>query len=152
MHARDGVLWDWAVEAYGRPGVEDACLTLQDRHGQNVPLLLWAVWAKRDDPALAARAAGLAREWDALAVSPLRVVRRSLKPTFNGIADSAREALRQDVKAAELLAERALLQALEAVAPPDGQADALSALLAASSAWKKPAPGDALAVLAAALG
>ena len=38
-------LWDWAVAAYGRPGVAPACLDLQDRFEQNVPLLLAAAWS-----------------------------------------------------------------------------------------------------------
>ena len=37
-------LWDWSVAAYGRPGVEEACLTLQEAHDHNVPLLLWSAW------------------------------------------------------------------------------------------------------------
>lgn len=37
-------LWDWAVAAYGAPGVGEACLTLQDSHDQNVPVLLWSAW------------------------------------------------------------------------------------------------------------
>ena len=39
-------LWDWSLEAYGQPGVPEACLALQDGHGQNTSLLLWAVWAE----------------------------------------------------------------------------------------------------------
>ena len=36
--------WDWALKAYAAPGVQEACLQLQDGTGQNVPLLLWAGW------------------------------------------------------------------------------------------------------------
>jgi uncharacterized protein (TIGR02444 family) len=42
------VFWEWALDAYARPGVAEACLELQDVHGQNVPLLLWAAWAAAD--------------------------------------------------------------------------------------------------------
>jgi hypothetical protein len=42
-------IWDWALAAYGRPGVPEAALALQDRHGQNTSFLLWAVWAETDD-------------------------------------------------------------------------------------------------------
>ena len=31
-------LWSWAVSVYGRPGVAEAALALQDDHGQCVPL------------------------------------------------------------------------------------------------------------------
>ncbi|THD62401.1 TIGR02444 family protein [Phenylobacterium sp.] len=145
-------LWDWTLRAYGQPGVPDTCLTLQDAHGQNTPLLLWAVWAEADDPALLARAADLAHRWDALAVGPLRDLRRALKPAFAGVEDREREGLREDVKAAELRAERVLMEALEALGGEPGGAPALAALEAASKAWGRPAPADALAALAAALG
>src|SRR5262249_34016824 len=39
-------LWEWTLEAYARPGVPEATLSLQDRHGQNTSYLLWAVWAE----------------------------------------------------------------------------------------------------------
>ncbi|MBS0333783.1 MAG: TIGR02444 family protein [Proteobacteria bacterium] len=145
-------LWDWTLQAYARPGVPDACLSLQDDHGQNTPLLLWAVWAETGDVELLARAAGLARRWDMVAVSPIRGVRRALKPPFEGVGDAAREALRDDVKAAELRAERVLLETLEALGKGPGGVPALQALQAASRAWGRPAPDDALAALAAALG
>src|SRR6478672_11185915 len=97
-------LWDWTLSAYARPGVPEACLTLQDAHGQNTSLLLWAVWAEAADPDLMARAADVARRWEALALSPIRAVRRALKPAFEGIGDGPREGLREDVKSAELRA------------------------------------------------
>ena len=144
-------LWDWTLGAYGRPGVPQACLRLQDDHGQMTSFLLWAVWAETADAALLDRAADVARRWNALALEPLRDVRRALKPAFDGVADSPREGLREDVKAAELRAERVLMEALEALAPRQGGVPALAALKAASAAWGSPAPDAALAELAAAL-
>ena len=145
-------LWDWTLKAYGQDGVPQACLTLQDEHGQNTSLLLWAVWAETADPGLLARAADLAHRWDALAIGPLRSVRRALKPAFEGVGAAAREDLREDVKAVELRAERVLLESLEPLGGEPGGAHALAALQAASAAWGKPAPAEALAALAAALG
>jgi uncharacterized protein (TIGR02444 family) len=145
-------LWDWTLRAYGQAGVPEACLTLQDTYGQNTSLLLWAVWAEAANPALLARAADIARRWEALALSPIRDVRRALKPAFEGIEDAAREGLREDVKAVELRAERVLMERLEAMTADHGGAHALAALEAASRAWGKPAPNNALAALAAALG
>lgn len=144
-------IWDWALDAYGRPGVAEACLALQDAHGQNTPLLLWAVWAEAQDADLLARAAEAARGWDAVAVSPLRAIRRALRAAQPPVDDRAREALREDVKAAELHAERVLLETLAALGPRYGGAPALAALEAASRAWGAPAPREALAALAAAL-
>jgi uncharacterized protein (TIGR02444 family) len=145
-------LWDWTLEAYGQAGVPQACLALQDEHGQNTSLLLWAVWAETADAALLARAAAAARAWEATALTPLRAVRRALKAPLPPVADDAREGLREDVKAAELRAERVLMETLEALGGGGGGAHALAALQGASRAWGRPAPDDALAALAAALG
>ena len=41
-------LWDWALKAYARQPVAEACLHLQDAHGQNVPYLLWAAWMAQE--------------------------------------------------------------------------------------------------------
>ena len=145
-------IWEWALEAYARPGVPEACLKLQDEHGQNTSLLLWAVQAEVKDPVLLARAAEATRAWDRTALVPLREVRRALKPPLPPFSDHAREALREEVKALELAAERLLLETLEGLSRGRGGAHALEALEAASQAWDKPAPAGALAELAAALG
>jgi uncharacterized protein (TIGR02444 family) len=144
-------LRDWTLEAYGQPGVPEACLALQDTHGQMTSFLLWAVWAETSDPDLLGRAADIARRWNDLALTPIRDVRRALKPGFPGIADGDRESLRDDVKSAELRAERVLMEALEAITPGQAGAHALDALKAASAAWGQAAPAAALAELAAAL-
>lgn len=134
-------LWDWAREVYGRPGVEAACLALQDDHGQCVPFLLWRLWAGRDGgipgPEALERAVVIARLWDHSVIQPLRAARRGLKAAAPGIADPGREALRTRVKADELQAERLLLEALEAVDPglSGGPTDVLASLVAGSAAW-----------------
>ena len=145
-------IWDWALEAYALPGVPEACLALQDAHGQNTSLLLWAVYAEVKDPAVLVRAAEATRAWDRMALVPLRDVRRALKPPLPPFEDGARAALREDVKALELAAERLLLETLETLSASRGGAHALDALQAASKAWGAPAPANALAALAAALG
>ena len=144
-------LWDWTLAAYARPGVPEACLHLQDEHGQNTPLLLWAVWAEVKDPELLARAADLAHRWETLAILPLRAVRRALKAPAPPVPDSDRESFREDVKAAELHAERVLMETLEGLTGHQGGAHALDALEAASAAWGPMASPDALAALAVAL-
>jgi uncharacterized protein (TIGR02444 family) len=150
-------LWEWALGVYERPGVPETCLKLQDEFGQNTSFLLWAFWARASQPGLVARAAAAARDWDRLALTPLRAVRRALKPACPPVADAAREGLREEVKAAELHAERVLVETLERMsggrrcAHEGGEASGLAALTAASQAWGAPAPQAALAVLAAAL-
>lgn len=145
-------IWDWVLEAYARPGVPEATLALQDAHGQNTSYLLWAVWAEGPDAAALRQGAEAAKAWDETVLKPIRRVRRALKPAFPSIGDEAREGLREDVKAAELRAERVLMEALEGLAPAAGGGrPALEALKSASGAWGPPAPEDALARLAAAL-
>ncbi len=139
-------LWDWARQAYGRPGVEAACLALQDEHGQCVSLLLWALWAGRDGygPSSDAmgRAVTLATAWDRAVIGPLRAARRGAKAPVPGLDDEGRQALRDRIKADELRAERLLLAALEAIqAPPEGSpSPALEALRAITGAWDAPPP------------
>ena len=85
-------LWDFALTLYARPGVQAAGLTLQDEHGQSVPLLIWRLWAndRRVDAATLRAAAGLACDWEARVVAPLRTVRRA--PGRAGGADRRRAA------------------------------------------------------------
>jgi uncharacterized protein (TIGR02444 family) len=145
-------LWDWIVAAYARPGVAETCLRLQDEFGQNTSLLLWAWRAAPADPALLASAAAAARAWEETALAPLRAVRRALKAPAPPVADAAREALREDVKAAELLAERILVETLEGLGgAPVGGSGGLDRLIAVAQTWGRPAPDAALASLAAAL-
>ena len=121
-------LWDRAVAAYGQPDAEDACLALQDRYGQCVPFLLWAIWANPDAAALREGLA-LARRWHEGVIAPLRTARRTLKgPAFD------HNDLREEIKAAELKAERGLLEALAKVARRR-KGEAMAALSAASAAW-----------------
>ena len=144
-------LWDWAAAAYARRGVEAACLALQDEHGQSAPYLLWAAWAGVADAGVLARAADLARRWEAGVGAPLRTTRRTLKEPMAPVGEAARQVLREEVKAAELAAERVLLDTLEQLAPR-GRAEDLPAVLAAAcAAWGRPAPADALERLADAL-
>ncbi|MGQ9365917.1 TIGR02444 family protein [Azospirillum sp. A39] len=98
-------LWAFSLAVYARPGVAAACLDLQDRHGADVNLVLFALWAGAECGATVTEAElerlrGVAAPWQAEVVGPLRAVRRRLK----GEADAA--ALREEVKALELAAER----------------------------------------------
>ncbi len=109
-------LWNWAVKAYGGEGVADACLSLQDEDGQNVPLLLWAAWLANEGfgltDSLAAEAAMLARNWSDELIVPLRLLRRRLKTELSTDDEALRLPLREKIKAIELEAERALITKL----------------------------------------
>lgn len=101
--------WDFSLAVYGRPGVSEACLRLQDRHGLDVNLLLVCCWAGAQgrglDSAGIARLAAAVADWHHAVVQPLRGVRRWLKTQAVAPEDLA-GALRATIKAKELEAER----------------------------------------------
>jgi len=146
-------LWTWALDVYARQDVAEACLSLQDAHGQNVPYLLWAAWAAGEGREADAKAAALLmKRWDAEVGAPLRGVRRALKPARPEIADEAREGLREALKGVELQGERVLMQGLEALCgPPGAPVDRLDALKRAAAASGDPPRTSALERLAKAL-
>ncbi|MFN7238110.1 MAG: TIGR02444 family protein [Brevundimonas sp.] len=147
-------LWDWTVRAYANEGVQAACLNLQDSADQDIPLLLWAAWCARtgrplDSETLDA-AVDLTRAWREQAIAPLRAVRRKLTTRQTDLDDAAREAVRTQVKAAELAAERALLQGLADQSPSASGApsELMTALAATSRAWSPRVPRALLQTLA----
>ena len=147
-------LWDWAVKAYDKDGVAEACLQLQDYFEQNVCLLLWAAWCgetgrKPEDDDLEA-ACDIARAWQDTTIAPLRAVRRTLKKPVPDLETEAREAVRNRIKAIELEAERHLLAQLEALVPePNGKpVPVMDAMVAAARQWEAVVPRPALTVLA----
>ena len=147
-------LWDWAVAAYAAPGVGEACLALQDSHEQNVPVLLWSGWVaatgRKPDAETIEAACDTARAWDSVIVAPLRSVRRTLKAPIPDIDHDHREALRQQVKALELDAERRLMLELEDLAPPPSGAArrAIDGLAETAKLWARVVPRPALTTLA----
>ena len=145
--------WDWAVKAYARQPVADACLNLQDGHGQNVPWLLWAAWMAQEGRSADLKdAAKTMRAWDAEIGAPLRGVRRALKPARPPIDEAAKAALRDAVKAVELKGERVLMESLEGLSsPPGGPTPVLDGLAAAAEASGDPPRRSALERLAQAL-
>jgi uncharacterized protein (TIGR02444 family) len=140
-------LWDYALAVWRRPGVEAASLALQDDHGQCIPLVLWRAWAAAEGRLIVdlGEAIDAARAWEADVVAPLRGVRRRLK---------GEPVLRETVRAAELAAERHLLERLEALTPPStGQCEDLPGVLSGLAfAWNAARPAEALDVLADRIG
>lgn len=147
-------LWDWALEVYARQPVAEACLQLQDAHGQNVPYLLWAAWMGQEGRSADLKgAAKIMRQWDAEVGAPLRGVRRALKAPRPMVDEAAKESLRDAVKAVELRGERVLMESLETLSgPPDvAPASILGGLVAAAEASGDPPRRAALEKLARAL-
>ncbi|NLS03959.1 TIGR02444 family protein [Rhizobium sp. P32RR-XVIII] len=115
--AREQALWDFAVSLYGRPGVAEACLALQDEDGVDVPLLLYAAWLGDRGIALSAsdiaEIIGAIGGWQREIVSSLRVIRKRLKEGPSPAPNETTDALRNAIKSAELSAERIELALLE---------------------------------------
>ncbi len=140
--------WEFSLAVYGRPGVPAACVALQDRHGLDVNVLLFAAWAGMEcGVALSAERLtavdSTIAAWRREVVRPLRAVRRRVKAEDDG--------LYQRMKAVELEAERIQqdrLFALGGLTPqPGGNAD----MAAANMALLAPRGDPMLEVLAAAL-
>lgn len=110
-------LWDWSADVYARPGVEGLLLTLQDRHGLSVNMLLWCLWcgAHFETPGdlIMRKAEDLSRRWTGAVTSPLRAARRGSSAPPVQTPDEETSALKTRIKQAELMAERIEQMALE---------------------------------------
>jgi len=140
-------LWSFSLSTYARPGVEPACLQLQSA-GINVCLLLCGLWLGERGVACnehrLQQLRSVAEPWDADVVQPLRALRVNWKVV--AAVDGELNALREQVKALELEAERHLLLRLERTAQSWPQADAadLAAWLAGVTAGAVHLDRDAL--------
>ena len=103
-------LWEFALALYGRDGVEEACLTLQDEAGLDVCELLWHCWLYRHGLTSEADP-DTVRHWQRDVTAPLRRLRRALKAEAR--QDTGVAELRQTLKQAELQAEREALSRLQ---------------------------------------
>ncbi|WP_104203182.1 TIGR02444 family protein [Billgrantia saliphila] len=109
-------LWDFALSFYARPGVEAACLLLQDEAGVDVCELLWHCWLHRHGLRLVEAPPELAaiRRWQEEVTVPLRGLRRRLKA--EAIRSAGVAHVREQLKQAELAAERETLARLQRLA------------------------------------
>lgn len=115
----DADFWNFSLRLYARPQIADLCVELQDAYHLNVNLLLWCCWLEQQAIELTVARLQQAHlrvdAWEQDYVLPLRALRRKLKRQF-GTADTTLEALRQQIKHAELLAEKQMQIWLEALA------------------------------------
>ncbi|RKR07430.1 uncharacterized protein (TIGR02444 family) [Kushneria sinocarnis] len=120
-------LRSFALTLYDRPGVEAACLTLQDEGGLDVCELLWRCWLAHHGLAPGPAAdPGLAeiRRWQGEMTVPLRERRRRLKPLT--LEQPQLETLRTHLKRAELASELEALARLQALAESEDSVMAAS--------------------------
>ena len=112
-------LWVFACEVYSRPTVDDACLTLQDHYGVDIPLLLCCCWAGYHygelSPELLQQASSFSKGWSANTTKPLRTIRRDMKTSYSQqwpVPDTDWASLRAQVKNLELASEKLMLEGL----------------------------------------
>jgi uncharacterized protein (TIGR02444 family) len=104
--------WDFSGAFYREPGVQNACLALQDDYGLDVNLLLYACWLGLSEGVAlteAERGAALARakDWKDTVLLPLRGARRAVKAAqLAGAGEDLSADLYEALKQAELKAER----------------------------------------------
>jgi uncharacterized protein (TIGR02444 family) len=114
-------LWDFSVRLYGRPGVADACLALQERLGIDVNLLLFFVWwsatgrGNLDNDAFATLVQRATR-WNHDVVRPFRATRKLAKGGDPSLPAADAEAVYRKMLETELLLERAEQTILERTA------------------------------------
>jgi uncharacterized protein (TIGR02444 family) len=101
--------WEFSLALYCREAVANACLSLQDRRGADVNLLLAICWLARSGYAVSSAAleSGLAATspWAESILRPLRAVRRSLAG-FGEVEANDRQSLKHGLMSVELEAER----------------------------------------------
>ncbi|OLF51202.1 TIGR02444 family protein [Pseudomonas chlororaphis] len=143
-------LWSFTLKTYARPGVEEACLNLQAA-GANVCLLLCAAWLGARGVACNTQRVeqlrALGQPWHDDVVKPLRQLRTQWRAGAS--TDPQLAALREQIKALELEAERQLLLRLETLAGEwsEGAAQDLTNWLEGLAAEAADLDRDALQVL-----
>ena len=113
--------WTFTLAVYQKEGVSPACIALQDRHGCDVNLVLYACWVGlsgrgRLTAADLAQAESTNAPWRGSVIERLRAARRALREEDRtGPVLELYEA----AKAAELAAERIAQRRLQLLAPTD---------------------------------
>lgn len=111
QHEIDRDCWAFALKLYAQPGISPACLRLQSAAGLDVMMMLSVVFAAvrlnltLSDQQLQALDE-LCTPWREQIVRPLRAVRVQLKTGPAPAPSADTEALRNQIKASELAAER----------------------------------------------
>ena len=112
-------LWDFAVDFYQHAPIKTACLTLQDEAAADVCVLLAVVWLGKKGKQLTGAETALlistVEVWQQQMTLPLRQLRKQIKSFIEGNYSLDAEPIYQQIKAAELQAERATLQQLQAL-------------------------------------
>ena len=114
--------WELSVATYSRPGVADACLSLQDRHSLDVNLVLFCCWYGSTrgllNKDIFERVIVFSESWATHVVRPLRNIRTWMKhPDSVEVwqLNKSHLNLRNAIKKSELSAERIQQDTLEEI-------------------------------------
>jgi len=120
--------WSYSLDVYSRSGVATACISLQEDLGVDVNVLLYCCWHGEtrgliDDQKFSA-VLEFTNRWSTALVRPLRSARSWLRDSGCSLEEIPREdceALRQEIKEAELASERLQQLAMESlsISPPE---------------------------------
>ena len=112
-------IWDFVLNYYGRKGVSDALIGLQDNHAVDVNMLLFLMWMAAQSKSVAADdvkfVSTTSQAWQRAVVVPIRGVRRLLKENPPLVPAEAAAAFRKKVQAIELEGEQLQLNAMAAL-------------------------------------
>jgi uncharacterized protein (TIGR02444 family) len=125
MHREPNAFWRFSLHGYRLPGVEAACLALQDGWATDTNLLLYCCWLGTTGRALdrrqLRRAMAAVARLQADAIQPLRRVRRALKTASAGLPGGWGADLRKRIGAVELdlefLEQCALFELAQGLSP-----------------------------------
>jgi uncharacterized protein (TIGR02444 family) len=105
-----GAFWEFSLAYYSRERVSAACLSLQNRRGADVNILLLCCWLAtlglRLETAGLHAANAAVEGWRRDVLEPLRSARRAVADQFPELAKSDRQSIRHGVLSVELECER----------------------------------------------
>ena len=105
-----GAFWEFSLAYYSRERVAAACLSLQNRRGADVNVLLFCCWLatlslKVERAGLQAAIAAV-EAWRRDVLEPLRSARRAVADKFPEIAKADRQSIKHGMLSVELECER----------------------------------------------
>lgn len=107
---QENPFWDYSLSVYGKVGVADACVYLQDKYGLDVNLLLFCTWLgasgrgslEQGEIESCIRRTG---DWRARVIEPLRSIRRACRAEPLGVPEFLLQIFQPLMREIELDAE-----------------------------------------------
>jgi|TARA_B100000315_G_C14589145_1_gene594778 uncharacterized protein (TIGR02444 family) len=107
----DNPFWNFSLDFYGREGVADACLKLQDQFGADVNIVLYCCWVAVERAEILEKAElveimAVIEPWQTGVVQRLRQIRQEMKQNQSINFGELSDELRQAIKSCELDGEK----------------------------------------------